>query len=210
VTTQALQIESVPIASIHADPANVRRHPERNLDAIKASLARFGQQKPIVVDAKGIVRAGNGTLEAARALGWESISIVRTPLSGSEATAYAIADNRSAELAEWDEAGLGEQLRALQSEDFGLDSVGYMLNRIGGELAGTVVDDPAGEWEGMPEFQHEDKTAHRTLHVHFKDAEAVAAFAELIGQKITENVKYLWYPAEAAVPFETMRHVDES
>src|SRR5438874_8509523 len=97
-----MTIETLPISSLHLDPANARRHPARNLDAIKASLARFGQQKPIVVDAAGICRAGNGTLAAARALGWATIRAVRTPLAGAEAAAYAIADNRTAELAEWD------------------------------------------------------------------------------------------------------------
>jgi len=107
----------VTVASLLFDPANVRKHGERNLDAIKASLARFGQQKPIVVDGDGIVRAGNGTLMAAKALGWDEIEIVRTNLRGSEATAYAIADNRTAELAEWDEGALAEQLAALQIDD---------------------------------------------------------------------------------------------
>ena len=112
-----MQTERVTVASLLFDPANVRKHGERNLDAIKASLARFGQQKPIVVDGDGIVRAGNGTLMAAKALGWDEIEIVRTNLRGSEATAYAIADNRTAELAEWDEGALAEQLAALQIDD---------------------------------------------------------------------------------------------
>jgi DNA modification methylase len=99
------------------DPANVRKHDEKNLAAIKASLNRFGQQKPIVVDASGVVRAGNGTLAAAKALGWKEIRIVRSSLSGSEATAYAIADNRTAELAEWDNDALAQTLAALQIED---------------------------------------------------------------------------------------------
>ena len=120
-----MTVKTVPIDSVHADPANVRRHPERNLAAISASLARFGQVKPIVVDAAGIVRAGNGTLEAARALGWAKIDIVQTGLAGTEATAYAIADNRTSELAEWDETGLAETLRALQSEEFDLAGVGF-------------------------------------------------------------------------------------
>jgi DNA modification methylase len=112
-----VKTERVTVASLLFDSANVRKHGERNLDAIKASLARFGQQKPIVVDGDGIVRAGNGTLMAAKALGWDEIEIVRTNLRGSEATAYAIADNRTAELAEWDEAALAEQLAALQIDD---------------------------------------------------------------------------------------------
>jgi DNA modification methylase len=112
-----MKSELVAIDSLSLDPANVRRHPEKNLQAIIASLRRFGQQKPIVVDPKGIVIAGNGTLQAAKQLGYKEIAVVRSPLSGSEATAYAIADNRTAELAEWDDDSLSEQLAALQIED---------------------------------------------------------------------------------------------
>lgn len=112
-----MKAERVPIDSVKLDPANVRRHGEKNLSAIKSSLSRFGQQKPIVVDADGIVRAGNGTWTAAKALGWKEITVVRTDLKGSEATAYAIADNRTGELAEWDEDALAQTLAALQIED---------------------------------------------------------------------------------------------
>lgn len=114
---RGLEVERVEVASLVKDPANVRRHSEKNLEAIKGSLARFGQQKPIVVGADGVVIAGNGTLAAAQSLGWSMIDIVRSPLTGSEATAYAIADNRTAELAEWDEGALAQQLAALSIED---------------------------------------------------------------------------------------------
>ena len=69
-----MNIEQLAIASLSPDPANARRHPERNLEQIKASLRRFGQQKPIVVDAANVVRAGNGTLAAAKSLGWTTIA----------------------------------------------------------------------------------------------------------------------------------------
>jgi hypothetical protein len=98
-----MQIETVPIESVSPDPANARKHSRRNIEAITASLRRFGQQKPIVVDGNNVVRAGNGTLAAAQGLGWKTIQITRTGLAGSEATAFAIADNRTAELAEWDD-----------------------------------------------------------------------------------------------------------
>ncbi len=121
-----MKSETVPIDSLNFDPANVRKHGEQNLATIKASLNRFGQQKPIVVDANGVVRAGNGTLMAAKALGWKEIAVVRSTLAGSEATAYAIADNRTAELAEWDEDALAETLSALQCEDEALlDAAGF-------------------------------------------------------------------------------------
>jgi len=112
-----VKVESVSIAALSQDPANARKHDEKNLEAIKASLRRFGQQKPIVVDSSNVVRAGNGTLAAATALGWESINVVQTDLQGSEATAYAIADNRTAELAEWDESVLAASLSSLADVD---------------------------------------------------------------------------------------------
>jgi len=54
---------------------------------------------------------------AARALNWTTIKAIRTNLAGSEATAFAIADNRTAELAEWDESALHQQLAAIAIDD---------------------------------------------------------------------------------------------
>jgi DNA modification methylase len=119
-----MKLETVPLSSISPDPANTRKHSRRNLDAIKASLRRFGQQKPIVVDEKGVVLAGNGTLAAATELGWSEIQIVRTALAGVDATAFGIADNRTAELAEWDE-NLADVLASLKAEDFPLAEIGF-------------------------------------------------------------------------------------
>lgn len=109
----------VKVASLTEDPANARKHGPRNLDAIKASLHKFGQRKPIVVQKEGmIVRAGNGTLAAAKALGWTEIAAVVIDEPSKLATQFAIADNRTAEMAEWD---IGELLSELKS--FELDDV---------------------------------------------------------------------------------------
>lgn len=121
-----MKIESVPVASLHEDPANARAHGPRNLSAIEASLARFGQQKPIVVGAGDVVVAGNGTLRAAIELGWESIDIVRTDLEGADRVAFAIADNRTAELAEWEDETLAAALASLAEDPtFDLDVTGF-------------------------------------------------------------------------------------
>jgi len=140
-----LKVERVPLSSIHIDPANARSHPARNLEAIQSSLRRFGQQKPIVVDHSGLIRAGNGTYEAAKVLGWEAIDVVVTDLDGMEAAAFAIADNRTAELAEWDEPALAALLRELRAED-GLDGVGFDDAEIDELLAELEALD-AGEVE---------------------------------------------------------------
>jgi DNA modification methylase len=126
-----MKVERTKLDALTCDPANVRKHDQRNLDAIKASLQRFGQQHPIIVDAAGVIRAGNGRYMAMRALGWSECDIVRSDLKGSEATAFAIADNRTAELATWDDDALAQQLAALQIEDEALAiATGYDAKEI--------------------------------------------------------------------------------
>lgn len=148
------------VAELASDPANVRKHNEKNLDAIKASLTRFGQQKPIVIDKSGVVRAGNGTLAAAKALGWAEIDCVETELEGAEATAYAIADNRTAELAEWDEAALTAVLQSLEHEDAALlEAAGFDqrdLDKLMAQNAGEVIEDEAPEPPAVPVTQTGD------------------------------------------------------
>jgi ParB-like chromosome segregation protein Spo0J len=104
------------IADLSEDPANARKHGPTNLEAIKASLRAYGQRKPIVVTESGVVLAGNGTLRAAKALGWTDIATVPADLDGVEARGFAIADNRTAELAEWDEDVLAATLSAIGDE----------------------------------------------------------------------------------------------
>jgi DNA modification methylase len=144
-----LEVESVPLASLVLDPANTRTHDARNIDAIKASLATFGQQKPIVIDATNRIVAGNGTATAAKALGWADIAVVRTNLNGAEAIAFAIADNRTAELAEWDDGALAATLAALQNDPtvdfaatgFSEEEIRELCSRANGTVDGLVDPD---------------------------------------------------------------------
>jgi ParB-like chromosome segregation protein Spo0J len=111
-----MQIERRRLDSLQLDPDNAREHDKANIDAIKASLKKFGQRKPIVV-ADGVVIAGNGTMEAAQALGWEEIDTVSADdLDETERRAYAIADNRTAELAKWNQEKLAEALSSVTED----------------------------------------------------------------------------------------------
>lgn len=122
-----MKIETRAIKSLTPDPQNARTHSQRNLDAIKTSLDKFGQRKPIVITPEGVVLAGNGTLEAAKALGWSEITVALTPADWDYATAkaYALADNRSAELAEWDTSVLASQLVELDAEGWDIGELGF-------------------------------------------------------------------------------------
>jgi hypothetical protein len=136
----------VPIDSISPDPANARKHGARNLETVIASFRRFGQQIPLVVDKSNVVRVGNARLEAAKQLGWDTIQVVRTDLTSSEAIAYAIADNRTAELAEWDDDVLAAQLNGLLAEDEELlASAGFDEDELDALLIKVMADADGGD-----------------------------------------------------------------
>jgi site-specific DNA-methyltransferase (adenine-specific) len=122
-----LRVETVNINSLTPDPANARKHDGRNLKAIENSLVKFGQRKPICVTPDSIVVAGNGTLEAAKNLGWTEIAIARTPVGWTweQIRAFAPADNRTAELAEWDDKVLADQLLELDANGWELEELGF-------------------------------------------------------------------------------------
>lgn len=122
-----MKIETLPIAQLQPDPQNARKHDEKNLLAIQGSLSQFGQRKPIVIDAAGVIIAGNGTVEAAKRLGWQKIDAVRVPAdwSAEQAKAFALADNRTAELASWNEEILAEQIKELNESDFPIQELGF-------------------------------------------------------------------------------------
>jgi len=98
-TAAGLAIRRVPLDSLHLDPSNARLHGPQNMDAIKASLQRFGQAEPLVVQkSSGRVIGGNGRLEAMRALGWTECDVVELEVDDLQATALGIALNRTSEL----------------------------------------------------------------------------------------------------------------
>ena len=90
------KIETVLLDELQLDSNNARKHNEANIDAIAESLRKFGQRKPIVVTKENVVIAGNGTVEAARKIGWKGLDGVRVPENWTEEQikAYALADNR--------------------------------------------------------------------------------------------------------------------
>lgn len=98
----ALKAMAVDVDSLVPDPLNARLHPERNLQAIMQSLDAYGQRTPLVVNKRTkIVEKGNGSLEAAKALGWTKIAVVWVDDDEATAAGYGLADNRTAELARW-------------------------------------------------------------------------------------------------------------
>lgn len=131
-----MKVESRHITDIYPYPGN----PRRNIQAVAAvarSIREFGWRQPIVVDSDGVIIAGHTRLLAARKLGFTEVPVhTATDLTPEQVRAYRLADNRLAELAEWDDDLLAQELAALELADVDLsilglndDDLARLLNR---------------------------------------------------------------------------------
>lgn len=125
-----LELILMPIEDLQQDADNARTHNARNLEATENSIAEFDQQKPIVVDKNNVVIAGNGFLESAKNAGYTHLYVVKTKLKGRKRRRYAIADNRTSELADWDKAVLSEQLGELSAAGDDLTKLGFTFDEL--------------------------------------------------------------------------------
>jgi DNA modification methylase len=118
-----LAVEWISVSRLFCSPSNPRLN-DPAVPHVAASLRRFGWQQPIVAKPSGEVIAGNTRLKAAQSLGMTEVPVVWFSGTELEATAFAIADNRTAEFAEWDDQALASILMHLRAED-ALEGVGY-------------------------------------------------------------------------------------
>lgn len=141
---------AVKVADLTPDPRNARKRDRRALDALKASIESKGFRSTIIVQKNEagelIIRAGNGRHQAMTELGYEYIPALIFEEGDEDAIAFAIADNRTAELAEWDFEALGEHLGALDDAD--LPGVGFSKDEVDTLLANN-------DWGGF-DFDEED------------------------------------------------------
>ncbi|MCK5944131.1 MAG: DNA modification methylase [Planctomycetes bacterium] len=128
-------IETVAIDRLYCSPTNPRQN-DAAVPKVAASIRRFGWQQPIVAKRDGEVIAGNTRLKAAQSLGMTEVPVWWFDGTDLDATAFSIADNRTGELAEWDDAALSQLLEQLREED-ALDGIGFDtddIDRLAAEL----------------------------------------------------------------------------
>lgn len=146
---------AVAIDSLTPDPDNARQHGERNLEAIKDSLRSYGQLKALVVRRKGlVVIAGNGTLLAAKELGWTKIAATVVEMDAIQAAGYGLADNRTAELATWNLEVVERLSRLIGAA--GVDQPGWTAAELEVLRKGSWVEPPAD----FPEVDESIETEH--------------------------------------------------
>ena len=136
---------------LHPHPSNARVHDRRQIEKIAGSIQSFGFINPILIDAADRIIAGHGRVEAAKLLGLSEVPTLRIDhLSEEQKRAYIIADNKLAELADWDQEILATELKLLTEIeiDFDIGVIGFETAEIdlliGGEEEADQ-DDPADQ-----------------------------------------------------------------
>jgi DNA modification methylase len=121
------------IGDLTPDPRNARKHTPRNVSSIVDALHKVGAARSIVIDERGVILAGNATVEAAGEAGIEKVQVVdadgetliavrRRGLSAKQKAELAILDNRAAELAEWN---VPELKSLVQEFDISLPDIAF-------------------------------------------------------------------------------------
>ena len=130
---EGLQHLAQPITNLKPLLGNPRRG---NVDAVAKSYEQFGQRKPLVALKDGTVIAGNHQLKAAQQLGWTEIAVVYVDDDEATAKAYALADNRTADLGSYDDEALAELISDIAHDADLLMASGYTAEDLDALIAG--------------------------------------------------------------------------
>jgi hypothetical protein len=151
-TLHKLAIEYRSVVTLKPCKRNARTHSRRQIRQIADSIKTFGFTNPILIDANAQIVCGHGRLEASKLLGLTSVpTAVLEGMTEAQRRAYAIAANKLAELAGWDNELLKLELGELSVEfpDLDLTITGFETAEIDliilGDEAGTITSDPKSD-----------------------------------------------------------------
>lgn len=110
-----MNVQLRPIAEVKPYHQNAKKHPDKQVKQLAASITEFGFNQPLVADKDGVLIVGHGRLQAARYLGLTEVPVITLDIDEEKARAYRIADNKLAESA-WDKDMLYTELSDLTTE----------------------------------------------------------------------------------------------
>ena len=120
-----MQIEMLHVSDLIPYAKNAR-HNEKAVDKVVSSIQEFGFKNPIIVDQNNEIIAGHTRLLAARKLGITEVPTIKADdLTPEQVKAFRIADNKTAEIAEWDYELLAQELEELKLENYDLSLTGF-------------------------------------------------------------------------------------
>ena len=152
----------------------------------------FMELRPLLATKKGMIYAGNQRFQAVQELGWEDVPCIITDISDELAKERAIKDNN--QFGEWDNS-ISELLEELAAEGVDIDTLGLSveLEKMAKNLEQVNAD---AEWDNMPEYSNEDKSAFKQVIISFTNDENFQKFQRLLGVKMTMKTKSVWYPLQ--------------
>jgi ParB-like chromosome segregation protein Spo0J len=144
-----MKIELRSTTEIKPYPNNPRINDDA-VDTVAGSIKEFGFRQPIVVDGEGVIICGHTRFKAAQKLGLEKVPVhVAKDLTPDQIKAYRIADNKTAELAEWNYDLLPIELGELQSSGFDLSLLGFDGDELL-KLLSTEVEEGLTDPDDVP------------------------------------------------------------
>lgn len=188
---------------------NARTHSDEQVAQLAASIKEWGWTTPVLVDEDGEIIAGHGRVMAARKLGIEEVpTMTASGWTKAQKQAYVLADNQLPQNAGWDMDLLKIEMQGLEDEGFDLELIGFGEGEITNILLPTEVGetDATEEWEGMPDFEQDDKKSFRHVVVHFENNDDVKEFFSIIGQSHTDKTNSIWFPEQITMDTEAKRY----
>lgn len=129
---------------------NNPRHNDMAVDAVAASIQQFGFKNPVIIDKDGVIVAGHTRYKAAKKLGITDIPCISADdLSDEQIKAFRLADNKTAELAEWDEDLLGKEMQGIINID--MSQFGFSVGED--ELGEEMQDDKYTLKVKIPQYE---------------------------------------------------------
>ncbi len=193
-----MQIENLTLDQIKPYENNPRK--KWDIEKIADSIAQFGFQQPIVVDKNKVIIIGHGRYAASKILELKTVPVLIADLPPTKAKALRIADNKVNEYSDWDYGLLHKEFTDLLDINYDLENLGFEQQELESIITFDKSEknwlDTEKEWEGMPEFKHDDLRPHMSITVNFVDKKAVEDFFKMIGQDYTEKTKYIWLPKQ--------------
>src|ERR1019366_7223289 len=150
--TLEIQIERWPVDRLIPSDANPRTHSAVQVAQIASSIQAFGFINPILAGPNGEIIAGEGRLQAAHTLGMHDVPVlVLEHLSAVQRRALAIADNKLALNAGWDEELLLIELATLKDEGFDVNRIGFDNEELARLLAAQDAAQGLTDEDAVPQ-----------------------------------------------------------
>ena len=153
-----LEVHYVELAKLKPWEDNPRLN-DHAVDAVAKSIERFGFNVPILCDENLTIIAGHTRWKAAGKLRMNSVPVIFVPLTDTQRRAFSIADNKTAEIADWDCPRLKTVLEQLRSEEIDLSSLGYCNE----ELRALLEEEQDFDWDKFEELAASNQSATHVL-----------------------------------------------